>query len=249
MLISVVSHNQSELALAFLRDLHELSPSTTVVFTNNTTEPMPHWPEGWSVVCVQNASMKGFAANHNQALKNAQTEFVCVANPDIRLTSNPFPALLSVMDDPTVGLVVPQVLNPIGQVDDSVRRFPAPWHLMLKLFGKYDGRMTLSPNHPQSVPWAAGMFMLFRKEAFDAVGGFDEGFHLYYEDVDICARLWQSGWRVVHQPSAKVVHHAQRASRRNWQYFRWHIASILRFFMKHWGHIGRLERQATRSQT
>lgn len=244
MLISVVSHDQSALAQSFLADLYLCNAAGQVVFVNNTQAPMPSWPSDWPVVTIQNAMPMGFAANHNQALKTSQAAYVCVANPDIRLPTNPFPALLEAFDDPSVGLVVPQVLNPQGEVDDSVRRFPTPWCLVRKLFGRDDGRISTDPFQAQAVPWAAGMFMLFRKEAFDAVGGFDEGFHLYYEDVDICARLWQLGWKVVHQPSAKVVHHAQRASRRNWRFFWWHLTSILRFFVKHLGHIDQLEHKA-----
>jgi GT2 family glycosyltransferase len=81
--------------------------------------------------------------------------------------------------------------------------------------------------------WVAGMCMLFDSESFRAIKGFDEGFFLYYEDVDICARLWRSGSMVVACPAVSVTHDAQRASRHNWQHMRWHAQSMARYFWKY----------------
>jgi N-acetylglucosaminyl-diphospho-decaprenol L-rhamnosyltransferase len=61
--------------------------------------------------------------------------------------------------------------------------------------------------------------------------GFDERYFLYYEDVDLCGRLCLAGLRVVVCPDSQVVHHAQRSSRRSLKYLRWHLASMLRFFL------------------
>lgn len=79
--------------------------------------------------------------------------------------------------------------------------------------------------------------MLFRSEDFRRLQGFDEKFFLYYEDVDICARAWKSGMKVLACPSVSVIHDAQRASRRNLQHMKWHAASMMRYF---WKHAGRL---------
>ncbi len=84
--------------------------------------------------------------------------------------------------------------------------------------------------------WLAGMFLLLRREAFAAVGGFDERFHMYCEDADLCLRLQLAGWRVRLVEDVAVVHAAQRASRRSWQHLRWHLTSLLR----HWFSLGKL---------
>jgi N-acetylglucosaminyl-diphospho-decaprenol L-rhamnosyltransferase len=73
------------------------------------------------------------------------------------------------------------------------------------------------------------MFMVFNRAVFDQVGGFNERYFLYYEDVELCARLQLAGLRVVVKPGAQVVHHAQRSSHRNLKYLRWHVGSLLRF--------------------
>jgi len=76
----------------------------------------------------------------------------------------------------------------------------------------------------------AGMFMLIPTKIFQRIGGFDERYFLYYEDVDLCARLRVSGHVVRFCPNARVVHEARRQSHRSLRYLRWHITSMLRFF-------------------
>jgi hypothetical protein len=75
------------------------------------------------------------------------------------------------------------------------------------------------------------MFMLFPACTYQSVGGFDERYFLYYEDVDLCARLRLLGHEIVLCPDATVMHHARRASHRNFRYLRWHLGSMARFFL------------------
>lgn len=240
MRLSLVSHRQASLANHFLRDLERTHEVTELVVTENVPDTGLVLPNHLPVRRLQNPSPMGFAGNHNQAFEDCDQSFFCVANPDIRLLSNPFPGLLAAMQDPGVGLVAPLVLCPAGDPEDNARRFPTPWNLGRKLLGGDDGRYHLQPSQtlaPQPVEWVAGMFLLFRSEAFRDVGGFDAKFHLYYEDVDICARLWKSGWKVMCDPGVTVVHEAQRASRRNPRYMSWHAASMARYFFKHLGRL------------
>lgn len=240
MRLSLVSHGQASLANHFLRDLERTQEVTEMVVTENVPDIGLALPNSLSVRHLQNSSPLGFAGNHNQAFQGCEQSFFCVANPDIRLLSNPFPGLLAAMQDPRVGLVAPLVLCPAGHPEDNARRFPTPWNLGRKLLGGDDGRYHLQPCKalaPQPVEWVAGMFLLFRSEAFRDVGGFDAKFHLYYEDVDICARLWKSGWKVMCDPGVTVVHEAQRASRHNPRYMTWHAASMARYFFKHLGRL------------
>jgi N-acetylglucosaminyl-diphospho-decaprenol L-rhamnosyltransferase len=238
--ISIVSHGQAHLAQQLIEDLVRGPAPSSVRLTHNISDNLPELPTFPGLISHVNNDPLGFAANHNAAFKHSRQPFFAVVNPDIRLTSDPFPALLRCMDDPEVGLVAPVVLNPLGSVEDSVRRYPTPAQLLSKSIGKDDGRYHLTPDPlglAQPVEWVAGMFMLFRAEAFRDLGGFDEKFHLYYEDVDICARLWQAGWKVVVSPQATVVHDAQRASRHNLKYMAWHAASMTRYFYKHYGRL------------
>lgn len=239
--LSVVSHGQAHLANQLLGDLAGINTRPQrLVLTSNVPDATPLQLHGLTAEQIANPSALGFGANHNQAFQRANESFFCVCNPDIRLPVDPFPALLQAMQDPSVGLVAPLVLNPAGQPEDSARRFPTPGGLLRKALGGDDGRYRIAPSRdadPVPVDWAAGMFLFFRASAFRSVGGFDDKFHLYYEDVDICARLWKAGWQVVVSPRTSVVHAAQRASRRQPRYMAWHAGSLARYFIKHLGRL------------
>jgi N-acetylglucosaminyl-diphospho-decaprenol L-rhamnosyltransferase len=236
--LSMVSHGQASLGNQFLGDLARTTSVQQLIVTANVPEQAPWTAAKPTALHLQNRQPLGFAANHNQAFGHCTQPFFCVANPDIRLPADPFPGLLAHMQDPRVGLVAPLVLSPAGGIEDSARRFPTPANLLRKALGGSDGRYDLSQqdaSQPLQVDWVAGMFQLFRAEAFRDVGGFDDKFHLYYEDVDICARLWKAGWKVVLSPDVNVIHAAQRASRRRPRYMAWHVSSMARYFTKHLG--------------
>ena len=155
-------------------------------------------------------------------------------NPDLLIKENPFPDLLNELAVSDAAVVAPAVVAPNGFIEDSVRHFPSLMSLCKKLSGHDDGRYGFRVGEDAfSADWVAGMFMLFQARDFKCVGGFDENFFLYYEDVDICARLRDSGRNVLACPKVQVVHLAQRASRRNLRYFRWHLSSLARYFSKY----------------
>lgn len=239
--VSVVSHQQAPLANLLLRDLARLGTRPDrLIITTNVPDPTPLDTSGMVAEHVVNTTRLGFGANHNQAFRKTSEEFFCIVNPDIRLPHDPFPALLEAMKDPSVGVVAPMVVAPSGQTEDNARHFPTLTGLVRKALGGHDGRYDVAPSPTAPVvpiEWAAGMFLCFRASAFRDVGCFDDKFHLYYEDVDICARLWTAGWKVVLSPRASVVHSAQRASHRKPRYMAWHGASMARFFMKHGGRL------------
>jgi hypothetical protein len=238
--VSLVSHAQANLAKRFLDDLLRYCPDIDLVVTSNIAEvpelDLSQWP---SVTYLRNSVPKGFGANHNAAFKHCRASYFCVVNPDIRIHSNLFPDLLAVAHDARVGVVAPKVFNASGSAEDSVRFFPTPLGILGKAIGIGDGRYPTEGAKPLLVDWAAGMFLLFRSEAFDEIGGFDEEFFLYYEDVDVCARLWKAGRNVMIHPGVSVVHDAQRTSRKNLRYLLWHLSSMIRYFSKHFGRLPR----------
>ena len=122
------------------------------------------------------------------------------------------------------------MLSDSGVIEDSARKFPTPFKILCKAFGGCRGSDYAIKDETIFPDWVGGMFMLFRREVFEELGGFDEGYFLYYEDVDLCARLRLRGYKVALCPVAKVVHHAQRSSHRNFRYLKWHLASMIRFF-------------------
>lgn len=240
--VSIVSHGQSALVEQLLADLGRLGMSmvTEVLVTLNLPEDITFKPDDYSfpVRVLKNTAARGFGANHNAAFRQSRGEWFCVMNPDIRLINNPFPILIEEGAHGSAGMIAPMVVTPGGVVEDSMRRFPTLLSLAAKLSGYGDGRYAfIAGGETFAADWVAGMFMLFRSDSYKQVGGFDEGFFLYYEDVDICARLWKSGRSVLACPSAGVIHDARRSSRRNLRYMKWHVSSLVRYFWKHWGRL------------
>lgn len=233
--ISVVSHLQIALVAQLLADInaHCSGSRLEVILTLNLEETLPFEMSSFSfpIKLIRNESAMGFGANHNQAFKHASGHYFCVMNPDIRLDSNPFDALLACFADLSVGLVAPLVLGENGSVEDSARRFPTPLSILCKALGRGKGNDYVIGEEPLHPDWVGGMCMLFSHAVFTRLGGFDERYFLYYEDVDLCARMRLLGYDVLLNPQARVIHHAQRASRRSLTYLRWHFKSMMRFFL------------------
>lgn len=215
-----------------VEQLRECPEITHIVLTRNIAETSVIVADR-SLEVVHNLAPKGFGANHNAAFAFCRDPFYCVLNPDIELTANPFPALLQCLYDPTVMLAAPVVVAPAGTTEDSIRHFPTPWSLLRKAFGGYDGRYVVKLGDPTFFPdWVAGMFMLFRSSGYAALKGFDEDYFLYYEDVDICRRIRETGMKVAACPATVAIHDARRSSHRNLRHLRWHFVSAMRYLWR-----------------
>lgn len=233
--ISVVSHGQIDLIENLLHDIDEHCRTVPIelILTLNLEETLPFATDSFSfpIKVVRNYTPQGFAANHNQAFVHATGRYFCVMNPDIRLGDNPFPALLACLQDISVGVAAPLVLGESGAGEDSARRFPSPFRILCKAIGKCKGSDYVVEDAILFPDWVGGMFMLFRHDLFKLLGGFDRRFFLYYEDVDLCARIRLQGYEVALCPGARVLHKARRDSHRKMMFFKWHLTSMLRFFL------------------
>ena len=232
--ISVVSHGHAGMVASLLGDLRQYHPEgIEVILTLNIGEILPFDPEsfGFLVRLVRNSNPRGFAANHNSAFALARGPYFCVLNPDIRLNGDPFPALIEELEDTSVGAVAPLILSPEGAIEDSARPFPTPSSMLRKAMGIVPARYYEIGPGSISPDWVGGMFMLLRRDAFVAVGGFDARYYLYYEDVDLCARLRVKGYDIRLVPRASAVHFARRQSRREIKHFVWHLRSMARYFL------------------
>ena len=223
--ISIVSHGQADIAAAFLRSLANVAPGlvSQLVYTRNIPEAvLPPPVQGMELVVIDNPQPRGFGENHNAAFARCTHPFFCVVNPDILLPTDPFNALLHCFEDSRLGLVAPVVTTPALVVENTARSLYTPTELI---------RQKLSPhNRGTDAHWLAGMFLLFRSEAYRAIGGFDERYFLYIEDVDICTRLRLAGWRLAQCQACSVIHDARKQSHRSLKYTSWHIAGMLRYW-------------------
>jgi len=238
--ISIVSHGHGAMVERLVAALLDCPEVGQVIVTRNIPESLA-LPENARVTSIDNSQPAGFAANHNAAFCHCNQPYFCPINPDIRLLNNPFPALITSMKKKDAALAAPLVRNPSGKLEDNIRFFPTLRSLLLKLLSISDGRYLSADGPSVFCPeWVAGMFMLFRSADFRRLGGFDPRFFLYYEDVDICVRAWKAGIKVVACPAISVEHDAQRASHRNLRHLRWHLVSMARYFIKHWGRLPRV---------
>ena len=230
--VSVVSHQQAGLLASLLPQLLVLPLVSKVVVTLNVPEVVK-LPQSDRIKIVTNKMPKGFGANHNHAFQEADTPYFCVINPDIKFEKDPFPWLTTRFESGVFGIVCPMVRDSVGKMQNSVREFPTITDLALKIFGR---ETSISLQHDvsiQNVPWCAGMFMLFKSSSYKAVGGFDESFFLYYEDVDMCARMWAQGFSVGLVPKAEVIHDAQRDSHRRLDYLALHLKSLALYLCRY----------------
>lgn len=225
--VSIVSHGQRALVESLLFDLARLRPPLLahLIVTRNRPEPAIEIPPDLDlpITIIENDESASFGANHNSAFRACETDWFVIMNPDIRLLEDPFPALLAATG-PGVGLVAPHVLEPDGRLADSARELVTlPRLIARKLSFEHQG----PDAHPA---WFAGMFLAVHRKAYTEIGGFDEGYHMYCEDVDLCARLRLAGWTLRLAEHARVVHDAQRASRRSLRHMGWHLASLWRLW-------------------
>jgi len=226
--VSIVSHGQAALCGQLLADLaRHAAPSVgQLILTQNLPNSLPAF-DGlpFPVEVISNPQPQGFGENHNQAFRRATGEYFAVMNPDLRMEADPFPALARRLDDPSVGIAAPLVREANGAVADFARPLVSPWQVLRR---RVDARV--EPSHLARPEWIAGMFLAFRHRVYADLGGFDERYFLYCEDVDICARARLRGLRLEMAREVSVTHMAQRDSRRSLRYLRMHVASLVRFW-------------------
>jgi GT2 family glycosyltransferase len=232
--LSIVSHGQGAIIHPLLEDCRSFTgASFEILLTLNISEDHSFYEEftDLPIRIIENKQPRGFGANHNAAFHKSQGEIFMVVNPDIRAPGFDLKQLTSLARMPGVGACAPRVCGADGSLEDSARRFPTISRLFSRVL--LDQRIAdydLSGSSPVAVDWVAGMFITFNRATFSQVGGFDERrFFMYLEDADICRRIGNNGGQVFVNPSAQVVHMAQRASRRNLKHMRWHVVSMLRF--------------------
>ena len=231
--VSVVSHGHGDQVMQLLGTLHALCTQHVghVVLTINVPEPTLleqvqalQW--GFRLSVVQNLQPKGFGANHNAAFGYGTLDYFCVLNPDIDFAANPFVDLLHKLADPLVGCSFPVQVDVNGCLQDHARSVPSP----LALLERYNPFGRARQARPQTSPdWINGAFMLFRADVFRPIGGFDERYFMYCEDVDICLRLQLAGYGLS-RSDVHVTHAAHRSSRVNLKHLAWHVVSLLRLW-------------------
>jgi GT2 family glycosyltransferase len=157
----------------------------------------------------------GFAAASNAGMRLARGRFVCLVNSDVIVGRGCFPLLVKAMlCAPEIGIIGPRVLNADGSLQDLNRSFPTLGRLLLDVLPlRLARRAPVRGRRARDVDIVSGCFLLARRDALDRVGLLDERFFFYGEDVDLCRRFHDAGWRVCCLPRARAVHLGGATSR------------------------------------
>lgn len=170
------------------------------------------------VKAIARSTNGGFAVGCNEGWRAGSSPYVLFLNPDATIEATSVRTLVAAVDgDDTVGAAAPRIEHPDGSLVHSLRRFPrlrstyaralylhrlfprAPWSDEVVR----DDALYAAPGEPE---WVSGSCILVRRAALEQIGGWDEEFFLYSEDIDLCRRLWRGGWRIRYEPAAVAVH-------------------------------------------
>lgn len=219
--VAVTTYETRDLLRECLASVRAEGPSEVVVVDNASTDGTAEtvrreFPE---VRLQANPENLGYGPASNQAMALCRSPYVLLLNSDTRLEPGTLQRLARYLDEhPRAAVAGPRLANPDGSLQASCFPFIGTFRMAVeksaagRLLARVPAvreRWLLSHgphDRPRRVPWLLGAALALRREAFDAVGGFDPGFFMYSEEVDLCWRLQAAGWEVRFAPVATVVH-------------------------------------------
>lgn len=222
--VVVVHWNVPELLDACLRSIADecrTTPLATEVVVVDCSSPEPSYREVVTsypdVRLVELPDNRGYAAGCNAGIAGTSGEAILLLNPDTELLPGALGRLWEVLHVAVhVGMVAPTLLNPDGSLQSRGYRFPGIANVQFDLFPLHsrlidstlNGRMPASDGvQPVRIDYPLGAAMMVRREAVVEIGGMDEGFGMYSEEIDWANRFAREGWSVLLAPDARVVHH------------------------------------------
>ena len=180
------------------------------------------------LILIENKTNVGFGRANNQALDIAKGKYLLLLNPDTIVRENTFEKIISFFKShPEAGIAGCKVLNPDGSLQLACRRgFPGPWTSFTKVMGlsslfptsKLFARYNLTyldENKTYEVDAVSGAFMMMRKEVYEKIGGFDKQFFMYGEDLDLCYRAQQAGYKVYYVHDTEIMHYKGESTKRS----------------------------------
>ena len=210
--------------------------------SDHTVETLsPRHPD---VHFIANRQNVGFARANNQAIRQSESEYVLLLNPDTVVYEPTLRGCLDFMDShPEAGGAGVRMLTRDGQpAPESRRAVPTPWVSMLKMLG-FSRRYYMSDlpwDRPARIEVVSGAFCLLRRQALQQVGLLDESFFMYGEDIDLSFRLLKGGWQNWYLPFDIVHYKGESTEKTSFRYVHVFYQAMLIFFRKHYGHLSLL---------
>ncbi len=177
---------------------------------------------------IENKTNLGFGKANNIGLQLSKGKYIAMINPDAIVSEDTFTKLINFFkENPDAGLATPKILNPDGTLQLGCRRsFPGPWTSFCrvtglsglfpksKIFARYN--LTYLPeNQTFEVDAISGSFMVMKRGVYEKVGGFDEQFFMYGEDLDLCYRIQKAGYKVFYVHTAQAIHYKGESTKRS----------------------------------
>jgi N-acetylglucosaminyl-diphospho-decaprenol L-rhamnosyltransferase len=200
------------------------------------------------VFILESSDNKGYGRGNEIGIQQADTPYVLIINPDNELEENALEQMTKEMDAHSdIGILAPKLVHEDGTIRDSARSFPSFFDALIKrtfLSHIFHARMDYylqreeDPNAERDVDWVVGACIVIRKELLQKIGGFDPRFFLFFEDMDLCRRCWEAGFRVHYFPKAVASDRKRRLSEGGALSIlfkktgRIHIVSALKYFWK-----------------
>ena len=232
----VVTWNSADTILECLRSLPH--GAEVIVVDNGSTDDTVARLQGSGpgVRILEPGRNLGFGAACNLAASHARGEYLLLLNPDAALEPEALTILLGALEEqPGIGAIAPYIQALDGSPELSWGEDPGIWQEWRRQRAQRGiGGVPTPPASAAKVAWVSGACLLARRDAWREVGGFDEGFFLYFEDLDFCKRLRRAGWSIVYEPRARAAHRRGHSSSQiASQVETWYRASQLRYYLKH----------------
>ena len=255
--VVIVNHNHRsviENCFASLFSLPDRATFEVTLIDNACTDGTAEWVAARypQVAICRNQTRLGFAANANAGIRAlTRGRYALLLNPDVIAIPGLLDRLVAFMDaHPRAGIAAPQLFNDDGTMQPNCRRFPTPGTLALRalrvdeVWKSARVRRYLMEDERRGsaeVDWVTGALLVVRRAAIETVGGLDQSYFLYWEDLDWCYRMRQAGWSVYHVPEARAIHSQRRVGVRRpfSRAGREQLLGAIRFFRKFGWNPGR----------
>lgn len=239
--IVIVNWNTKEFLKDCLFSIPPEIPHEVIVVDNASSDGSGDFIEKNfpDVRLIKNAANKGFAGACNQGADIARGKYLFFLNPDTILEKDSLGRLLEFVENRSwIGAVGPRLIGRDGRVQNSVRRFPTIRGIVLRKilpFGRKERLVYRLPDSiPSSVDQVSGAAFLIKKDLWKDVGGMDERFFMFYEEVDLCRRLKDLGYNIYYLPTARIIHLGGGSRHKDRQAVKNHsIRSMYLYFQKY----------------
>jgi GT2 family glycosyltransferase len=247
--VCIINYNTRDLLRACLQSVLLQNADEILVVDNASTDGSVDMvrTEFSSIRVLRLEKNIGFGAASNRGIENCRSEHIFLLNADAMMLPGSLQSLNKYLEvNKHAAMIGPRVLNPDGTLQTSCFHYPTPLHIFLYISGiyKFIPRIPVLRKHTlqkvagdsaMAVPWILGAALAFRRETFESLGGFDETFFLYFEEVDLCYRMSVKGQQIHYMPESEIIHVGGASTvQQRARFYLMFFASLAEFYRKHY---------------